>query len=201
MATGTPWLEKLKAARKTALVQDGKRKIHFTFEDETELVEEYDVKTQCLLTRKWKKKTTLGGDGKWDFEVGEPPTLFNPLDEITEANTNPRFSRSDTAKAFQWRIRNMPYPLGTYQIEVDSDTNSLILRTTNKKYYKRFDVPDMQRMNLPLKQDALSLSHANNTLLISYTKPDEILQYEKQLKQHLSSVKSLDEGQGDCKTS
>ncbi|OON16343.1 hypothetical protein X801_07846 [Opisthorchis viverrini] len=128
-------------------------------------------------TRKWKKKSTLGGDGKWEFEVGEPPTSFNPLDEITEANTNPRFSRTDTAKAFQWRIRNMPYPLGTYQIQVDSDTNSLILRTTNKKCI---------------------LFACFFTL---YTKPDEILQYEKQLKQHLSSVKSLDEGQGDCKTS
>ncbi|KAF5395327.1 hypothetical protein PHET_12389 [Paragonimus heterotremus] len=165
------------------------------------MVEEYDVKSHCLLSRKWKRKTPLGGDGPWEFEVGESPSLFTGMEEISEANTNPRFGRSDTSKAFQWRVRNMPYPLSVYSVQVDSNDNTLVLRTTNKKYYKKFDIPDMKRLNLPLSQDAITLNHANNTLLISYTKPDEFLQYEKQLKLYLSTVKSIDEKEGDCKTS
>ncbi|KAF8565246.1 hypothetical protein P879_11002 [Paragonimus westermani] len=195
------WIEKLKAAKKTAILQDDRKKIHFTLDNNTEMVEEYDVKSHCLLSRKWRRKTPLGGDGPWEFEVGESPSLFAGMEEISEANTNPRFGRSDTSKAFQWRVRNMPYPLNVYSVQVDSDDNTLVLKTSNKKYYKKFDIPDMKRLNLPLSQDAITLNHANNTLLISYTKPDEFLQYEKQLKLHLSTVKSIDEKESECKTS
>ncbi|GAA53976.1 protein DPCD, partial [Clonorchis sinensis] len=56
------------------------------------------------------------------------------------------------------------------RLQPESGRRRRLLEVTENgtsRYYKRFDVPDMQRMNLPLKQDALSLSHANNTLLIS----------------------------------
>ncbi|KAA3675820.1 protein DPCD [Paragonimus westermani] len=201
------WIEKLKAAKKTAILQDGIRLF--------DLPERNCV--HCSA-RKWKRKTPLGGDGPWEFEVGESPSLFAGMEEISEANTNPRFGRSDTSKAFQWRVRNMPYPLNVYSVQVDSGDNTLVLKTSNKKYYKKFDIPDMKRLNLPLSQDAITLNHANNTLLISvsplvygnhnwcdlflqYTKPDEFLQYEKQLKLHLSTVKSIDEKESECKTS
>ncbi|CAH8563984.1 unnamed protein product [Dicrocoelium dendriticum] len=179
----------------------GKRKFHFTFDDETELVEEYDAKSHCLLARKWKRRTPLGGESRWEYEVGEPPIQFSVADEITESNTNPRFSRMDTIKAFQWRIRNLPYPLDTYSIKLADNGQTLELKTRNNKYYKKFDIPDMKRLNLPLSQEAISMSHANNTLLISYAKSNEVLAYEKLLKDHLSTVKSIDQDQGDCKTS
>ncbi|CAL8071907.1 unnamed protein product [Calicophoron daubneyi] len=203
MATGCSWLERLKAAKKALLIQDGKRKVHYTFADGTEMVEEYDSKANSLLSRKWKIKSELGGDGKWEFEVGEPvvPHMVTAMSEINESNTNPRFSRCDTNKAFQWRIRNLPYPLSTYSVKAEENNQTLVLRTSNKKYFKKFDIPDMKRLNLNLSESAISLSHANNTLLISYKKPDEVLEFEKLLKEHLSSVKPVDEGQGDCKTS
>lgn len=41
--------------------------------------------------------------------------------------------RSDKKKSFGWRIRNLPYPLDTYDVKVDTDNKHIIIRTTNKK--------------------------------------------------------------------
>lgn len=35
------------------------------------------------------------------------------------------------------------------------------------RYYKKITVPDMDRAQLPLEQSALSVAHANNTLIIT----------------------------------
>ena len=43
------WAEKLGAATKTCLVQDGKRKVHYTFDDGNEMVEEYDLRNYDIL--------------------------------------------------------------------------------------------------------------------------------------------------------
>ncbi|KAA0190118.1 hypothetical protein FBUS_11791, partial [Fasciolopsis buskii] len=145
----------------------GKKKVHYAFGDALELVEEYDDETHLLLARKWRKKTALGGAGSWDVEVGEPSNSCDSLN-ISESNTNPRFFRCDTAKSFQWRVRNMPYPLLNYSVTVEGDNlDMLVLRTANKKYFKKFDIPDMKRLNLQLSQKAIALSHSNNTLIIS----------------------------------
>ena len=40
-----------------------------------------------------------------------------------------------------------------------------MIKTTVKKYYKRFDVPDLKRANIKLNKEALSFKHANNTLI------------------------------------
>lgn len=39
----------------------GHKKIHFTFEDGAEMVEEWSVKGDLLRSRKWRGKATLGG--------------------------------------------------------------------------------------------------------------------------------------------
>ncbi len=52
---------------------------------------------------------------------------------------------------------------------------------TARRFYKKFQVADMDRYNLPLEEKALSMAHANNTLIISYDKPDEVLKVEQLL--------------------
>lgn len=42
------------------------------------------------------------------------------------------------------------------------------------RYFKRFTVPEMDHLHLPLEQSALSWRHNNNTLVISYQKPEAI---------------------------
>ena len=52
-------------------VAGGKRRVHTTFEDGTEMVEEYDIMSNDLLTRRWKSKGVLGNDGAWEYEIGQ----------------------------------------------------------------------------------------------------------------------------------
>ncbi|NXG81454.1 DPCD protein, partial [Stercorarius parasiticus] len=181
----------------------GKRKIHYLFEDGKEMAEEYDVKTGQLVSRKWREKNTLGGSGKWQVEVGEPTSpLLGALESelIKESSSNPVFMRKDTLTSFQWRIRNLPYPKEVYSVSVEKEQRCCVIRTTNKKYYKKFSIPDLDRYQLPLDAAALSFTHANNTLIITYQKPKEILAAEEQLQKELKKIKAANNGDGDCKT-
>ncbi|XP_077679454.1 protein DPCD isoform X3 [Eretmochelys imbricata] len=177
---GPSWLERLRGARKTALLQDGKRKVHYLFEDGLEMAEEYDLKTSQLLARKWREKNALGSCGKWQVE--------------------PIFMRRDTQTSFQWRIRNLPYPKEVYSVSVEKDQRCCVVRTTNKKYYKKFPIPDLDRFQLPLDAAALSFTYANATLIITYRKPQEILAAEEELQKELKKIKAANDGDGECKT-
>jgi hypothetical protein len=54
-----------------------------------------------------------------------------------------------------------------------------VVRTSNKKYYKRFDIPDMRRLKLNLEESSLVWKFQHNTLIIGYDKPDKIIEVEK----------------------
>ncbi|XP_045294610.1 protein DPCD isoform X1 [Leopardus geoffroyi] len=196
----TGWLESLRTAEKTALLQDGRRKVHYLFPDGKEMAEEYDEKSGELLVRKWRVKSALGALGQWQIEVGEPalPGAGSLGPEfIKENNANPIFMRKDTKMNFQWRIRNLPYPKDVYSVCVDHKERCIVVRTTNKKYYKKFSIPDLDRHQLPLDESSLSFAHANCTLIISYQKPKEILVAEAELQKELKKVKTAHSSDGD----
>ncbi|KAK3758085.1 hypothetical protein RRG08_006660 [Elysia crispata] len=193
------WLEKLQSAQKTCLIQDGRRKIHFTFAEGTEMAEEYDTKTGDLLVRKWRKKGTLGGAGRWEIEVGEQSAPINlEMEGLMESNINPIFVRKDTQTHFQWRIRNLPYPIDNYKIVAKPEERQIIISTLNKKYYKKFNVPDLERCQLGIDQSAIEFAHANNTLIISYKKPSAVIEVEKRFQQELKKMKASKDGDVDC---
>ncbi|XP_044521440.1 protein DPCD isoform X2 [Gracilinanus agilis] len=167
------------------------------------MAEEYDVKTSELLVRKWRVKNALGAMSPWQTEVGEPTTPGGGIlgsELIKESSSNPIFMRKDTKTSFQWRIRNLPYPKDVYSVSVDASERCLIVRTTNKKYYKKFSIPDMDRYQLPLSSSALNFAYANCTLIITYQKPKEILDAEEELQRELKKVKTANGQSGDCKT-
>ncbi|XP_030044792.1 protein DPCD [Microcaecilia unicolor] len=197
------WLESLRVAKKTSLLQDGRRKVHYLFLDGKEMAEEYDVRTSELLVRKWRQKNALGAYGQWQIEVGELAPLSSGMlesDHIKESSCNPIFMRKDTKTSFQWRIRNLPYPKDVYEVSVDQNERCCIVRTSNKKYYKKFSIPDMDRCQLPLDNAALSFTHANNTLIITYHKPKEILALEEELQKELKKLKASKDGDVECNT-
>ncbi|KAJ8264288.1 hypothetical protein GJAV_G00147400 [Gymnothorax javanicus] len=195
------WLDSLKEAKKTVLLHDGKRKVHYLFTDGKEMAEDYDMKTDELIERKWRKRSTLGAQGPWEVEVGDPPTIHSAEPHlIKESISNPVLIRKDTKASFQWRVRNLPYPKEVYNVVVDSGERFCTIRTTNKKYYKKFSIPDLDRCGLPLESSALTFSHANNTLIIIYQKPKEILSLEKDLLRELKKIKGTGDGEVDCKT-
>jgi hypothetical protein len=167
----------------TNVTSGGRRKMHYTLPDESEVVEEYDVQTDELVVRKKRSKTVLGAEGEWIYEVGEAPTRVTIENDLLRPNSsNPLLVRKDRPHAFEWRIRNLPYPKPTYAVTVDAQDNQIVVRTSNKKYFKRIDIPEMDRLRLHLEEAALSWSHENSTLIIQYKKPQQIMAAEKDAK-------------------
>eukprot|EP00291_Cryptomonas_curvata_P006635 CAMPEP_0172199744 /NCGR_PEP_ID=MMETSP1050-20130122/28873_1 /TAXON_ID=233186 /ORGANISM="Cryptomonas curvata, Strain CCAP979/52" /LENGTH=139 /DNA_ID=CAMNT_0012876831 /DNA_START=87 /DNA_END=503 /DNA_ORIENTATION=+ len=116
---------------------------------------------------------------QWEIEVGESAeaAAAAALQEgaaIQASSDQPVCLRLDTRDLFQWRVRNVPYPADTYEVTADLERQEVVIRTKNKKYFKRLCVPDLRRAGAPLDEDLaarLSFAHANRTLVVSLPKP------------------------------
>ena len=53
-----------------SLITNGRRRLVYVYEDGKEMVEEYDIKTHDIITRKIKKPTPFK-EGKWEYEIGD----------------------------------------------------------------------------------------------------------------------------------
>ena len=80
----------------TKMVSGGRRRVHYTFPDEGEMVEEYDLQTDELVVRKRRGKTVLGAVGAWEFEVGEAPERHTVANEMMQASSSNPISVSYT---------------------------------------------------------------------------------------------------------
>lgn len=156
--------------------------MHTTNPDGSEIVEEFDERTDVLLLRKSRKPSALGKETEWVTEVGQVhEKVFDPhADTLRASSSNPIFLRKDTPEHFQWRIRNLAYPASVYSVTIDHEKQQIVVRTSNKKYFKRIDVEDLSRLGLKLKDEALSWKHQHNTLIISYTRPIEVIKSEQE---------------------
>ena len=142
--------------KSTTMTSGGRRKVHYTFPDESEMVDEFDVQTDALVVRKRRSRTLLGGQGEWSFEVGEPSARVTiEGDTLRPSAANPVLVRVDRPHAFEWRIRNLPYPKATYSVSIDHEQRQVVVRTANKKYFKRIDIADLDRARLPLEEAPL----------------------------------------------
>ncbi|KAL0218195.1 hypothetical protein RCL1_009043 [Eukaryota sp. TZLM3-RCL] len=178
------------------VVADNRFKVHTTFPDKTELVEEYDVNTFLLVIRKWRKPSRLGALGQYSYEIGAPPKIPSDSDLLVERG--PEFIRQDTDTHFVWRVFNCPWPLATYDVSMVADERKIYIRTSNKKYFKVFCIQDMDRLNLPYISNLLNVKWANNVLTISYVKPAVVREMEHQRKQELvKGVKDKPPRDGD----
>jgi hypothetical protein len=67
--------------------------------------------------------------------VGEDSTLSPPTSSglIVSSSLNPVFVSRDSKQFFEWRIRNIPYPIENYELSVDDEKQQIVLRTANKK--------------------------------------------------------------------
>ena len=185
------WKEKLIAARKTAMVQGSIRKVHYEFGNDIEMAEDYDMKTGELLIRKWKKSSKIGKKSDWEYEVGAPP-MNQKSDLLWESSSTPKAFRQDNKSHYSWRVQPLPWPMSNYKISVEE--NNIIIRTENKKYYKKLRVEDMDRYKLPLLARHVNCAHANCTLMISYEKPPNVLQLEQEIYSELCKVKPIQDG-------
>jgi hypothetical protein len=190
---------------KASVISDGRRKVTSRFTDNTEMVEEFDVITDELLVRKTRRQLPTGSWSDWVFEVGTDDRVtrgFNPdLDLLRETATAPQFSRKDGDAEITFRVRNLPYPRDVFSVTIDDAAQVIVIRTTNKKYFKRIEIPDMQRAGLKLDPANLSWEHKMNTLIVTYKKHMSMRVVEAQEKKERASMKSArvkDDGEPQC---
>ena len=138
-------------------------------------IEEYHLDTHALLVRRWREgggAGALGAKGGWQFEFGEDKQKDAAAagavggGMMRASGSTPVCVGKDQPEAWQWHIRNLTYAEDVYSVTVDEEKQQLVLRTSNKKYFKRIDVAPMRRAQLPLEDGAVGHSHSGSTLVI-----------------------------------
>lgn len=197
------WLERLKRAEKVGIIQDGRRKIHYKFPEGMEMVEEYNMDTNVLTRRAWRDKSDLRKNEEWKIEIGdpEPKSLNVETLGIKENINSPYVTMRITKTCLEWRIRNLPYSQDIYSVTAEPENRCITVRTSNKKYFKKISVPDLERAGVSLEQNRISFLHKYNTLIITYQKPQELLTLEKLVFDEVKKVKTVHEGDPQCKPS
>lgn len=187
----TDWLSKLKRAKKTCCVVNNLKKVHFDFGDGQEMIEEYNIDTKVVTRRAWRNKTHLDRGDHWHIEIGDPDPMYTLHDGklIKECPSQPIVSTRLTKTSLEWRIRNLEYPSNVYSVNINTEKGDIVVSTSNRKYYKRLGIPDLDRLNIRPQQDCISYSHKFNTLIILYKKPRELLEVEKQVLEIVDKLK------------
>jgi len=182
--------KQVKNGTRTYLINGDFIKFHTVFKDGTEIVEEYGIYSEELESRR-VKKIGMTGKESWTTEIGEEiKPRSNDEFLIKENDNNPLFIRKDTPKEFQWRIRNLKGDADNFMVECDKDKQQIVIRTKNKKYYKRFNIPDLERLNIKLDESLMKVNFVNSTLIISYTKPKEALAAESEILEEIRKVRA-----------
>ncbi|KAL9906306.1 protein DPCD [Glossina fuscipes] len=196
------WLNYLNSAEKSSVINGRSRKIHYKFPDGQQMAEEYSMDTGVLQKRGWRKSQQLLGESEWEVEVGEDyrqlgcagdtEQMSNGDNNFTVkiSNTEPILSKRITKKNIEWRIRNLPYPITVYQVIADCTKRAIVVKTTNKKYYKVIKVEELDRCELLPSQANLSTHHQYNTLIITYRKPDLVCEMEAQVLLLLKDIET-----------
>ena len=182
--------QQVKNGTRTYLINGDFIKFHTVFKDGSEIVEEFGLYSEELESRR-VKKIGMTGKEQWTTEIGEEiKPRSNDEFLIRENDNNPLFIRKDTQKEFQWRIRNLKGDADNFMVECDKDKQQIVIRTKNKKYYKRFNIPDLERLNIKLDENLMKVNFVNNTLVISYTKPKEALDAESEILGEIRRIRA-----------
>ena len=182
--------QQVKNGTRTYLINGDFIKFHTVFKDGSEIVEESGIYSEELESRR-VKKIGMTGKEQWTTEIGEEiKPRSNDEFLIRENDNNPLFIRKDTQKEFQWRIRNLKGDADNFMVECDKDKQQIVIRTKNKKYYKRFNIPDLERLNIKLDENLMKVNFVNNTLIISYTKPKEALDAESEILGEIRRIRA-----------
>lgn len=180
------WLHRLESAEKTSLLTRDVRKIHYKFPDGGEMAEEYNLATGVVARRAWRsaQNLTKGPSAEWTLELGDTVRELNPSAEqfvVKESLTEPILSKRVTRVNLEWRIRNLPYALQTYEVapfgvdEIGERRYAIVVRTTNKKYYKVIPVVELQRCETVPQASNITVQHQSNTLIITVRKSGDLL--------------------------
>ena len=169
----------------SVIVQNGRKCHNSTWADGSERVREYHLKTDELLVSKFRRKTLLGAFEAWENEVGElkrtvitsVQTMIGADVIMRESALTPFLVRKDSDSHFVWRLRNSVWPIHVYSVTVES--NLVVIRTSNRKYFTRFGIPDLDRAGILLDAGSLLFEWAASVLVVRYAKPKLVLELER----------------------
>ncbi|XP_037938877.1 protein DPCD [Teleopsis dalmanni] len=193
------WIDYLNAAKKTSFISGKCRKILYEFPDGKTMAEEYSLDTGIVQRRSWKKCKQLTGEPEWEMEIGEIPRQIGQINKnsttvsdfiLRESDSQPELSKRVTKKCIEWRIRCLPYPASVYVVKVNAEKRTIVVSTTNKKYYKVIPMLELDRCGLQPKQENLEWHHQYNTLIITYKKPDLVMEMDAQVLMLLKNVET-----------
>lgn len=190
------WLNDIRNAEKNSMISGKVRKVFYKFTDGRQMAEEYSLDTGVIQKRAWRKSKTLMGEPDWEMELGEVPHFQNKVEDasdgftLRQSNTEPILSKRVTKHNIEWRVRNLPYPIETYIVTADQEKKAIIVRTTNKKYFKSISVPELERCNLLPEQCNISIHHQYNTLIVTYKKPQLLRDMEAEVLLVLKDVET-----------
>lgn len=174
----------MEGAQYQILLEGKVRRVKKVLPGGTEVLEEWDAASDTLLLRRTRIDQGLGRFTDWVVEVGLPPPTpasQQAAADLCESSANPSFSRNDSAESFVFRVRNLHLPPPeSASVFVDDDTDEIVVRTSNRKYYKRFAIPDLRRLKLRLQDENLRFEYSPKAfvLVISYRKPHRLLEVE-----------------------
>lgn len=161
-----------------------------------ETVEFADITTGKLIARKQRERLTSGSDGQWEYTYGSPVDNTSDKDLMSVSSKNPTFLRMDSEDNWEYRVRQIPYPAQTYNVTVDEQRNQIVIRTSNKKYFKRIDAPPGEKFD-PSKVD---WAWNYGTLVIRHAKPARVKVAEKAEMEWRLKLPCAEDQEPNCPT-
>lgn len=180
-------MEKIRNIKATGFKLNDKQKIISYESMGMDVVEMCEIDTGRLIGRKQREKVLTGENKPWEWTYGMP--------QEDESNGNPVFLRKDSDNYFQWLVRNIPYPPETYSVIVNEENNQIIIKTSNRKFFKVIKSP----MNsLKFKKSKLEWAWSRNMLVVRYPMPQEAIDEASFERKWRLSV-PLVENKEDCR--
>lgn len=169
--------------------------VFYSGPDDTDVVEVCDMQSGALVLRKYKPKVDITGKG-WTFTYGAPEMekQKNPTELISLSQSNPIFVIQHQGRFYRWLIQNIPYPSTVYDITVDTDRNQIVIRTTNRKYFRRIDAPE----GVVFDSGCVQWKWAEQILQIRYPRPEADIARENRMCSWRASLKIV--GNDPCNT-
>ena len=154
-----------------------------------------EIDSGKLLATKQREKRTSGAYGPWEWVYGSPVEQRQDVETMEMSSKNPIFFRQDTDDEWQWRVRQIPYPANFYNVTVDEVKNQIVIRTTNKKYFKRIDAPEGEKFDA----SKLQWAWAYSTLVIRHAKPPRVIAADRDMQKWRKNLPMQKDDDPDCR--
>jgi len=186
----------------SAIVVAGNIRAQTKFSNGIENIEEWSSKsssnkqlrpeTMELLMRKWRGPDKMGRIGNWEYEVSQPihhaasnqEEIGSDIISINK-NENPIWSSEWTPSHLLWKATNSVWPFENYSVTVVDDAQqTLVVRSKNKKLFKKIQIPALARIHEKLNDSAVDLEYNSKLkcLTILYKKSEAVLKQEEEEK-------------------